>query len=426
MKKTTFKTILAAALLGIAGSAAAQGTDGISIDDVTVMPGQSQAVSISYSLNELVYYGFEITLQMPDGSPAHIVKLADDGQEQLSCNLCEALGATGAEFTLYSFDDGSGNYLFRSLSLKSNAIPSGEGELLTFNIEADAAAAIGESFEVEVTEARFAYLDEATDKMAWKVFNPFTFTVTVSDRVILDENSAKAPQASDGAVDVTVLRTIKANEWSTLCLPFNMTATMFSTVFDGLDAKVAEFTGFETLYSSDDDTSPDAINVQFTTFTPNVRKPLRAGTPYLIKLGTAVESFDVDGVTINPALSSVNKADADGLQGSFIGTLAKTVVPADALFISGNNFWYSTGKTNIKAFRAWLELEPVVGKDLSFTNVGFLVDGDPTAVENVDVAVGQPRGDVFTVQGQLVGRGIDPTTLPAGIYIVNGKKLFIK
>ena len=68
----------------------------------------------------------------------------------------------------------------------------------------------------------------------------------------------------------------------------------------------------------------------------------------------------------------------------------------------------------------------MVGKDLSFTNVGFLVDGDPTAVENVDVAVGQPRGDVFTVQGQLVGRGIDPTTLPAGIYIVNGKKLFIK
>jgi len=69
-------------------------------------------------------------------------------------------------------------------------------------------------------------------------------------------------------------------------------------------------------------------------------------------VSSTIESFDVEDVVINPATTPVNKADADGLQGSFVGTLAKTVVPADALFISGNKFWYSTGKTNKKAGKA--------------------------------------------------------------------------
>ena len=53
-------------------------------------------------------------------------------------------------------------------------------------------------------------------------------TLTITDagttRVLLDETSPDAPEVSNGAVDVRVLRTIKANEWSTICMPFAMTA----------------------------------------------------------------------------------------------------------------------------------------------------------------------------------------------------------
>ena len=426
MRKTTIKTILTAALLALSGSAAAEDTDGIYIDDVTVTPGQSQAVAINYSFNDLVYYGFEITLMLPDGSPAHIVKVSDEGQEQLDCELSDALGPSGAEFTLYSFDNGADGYLFRGLSLKSNTIPPGDGEILSFNIEAGGDVTVGASFEVTVKEARFAFKNADTGELEWKLFDPFTFKVTVSDRIVLDENSTKAPQQSDGAVNVTVLRTINANEWSTICLPFTINSENYLKVFGGLNAEVAEFTGFEIEFTDEDDMSPNAINLLFTTFTPSGRKPLRGGTPYLIRVGSKVESFNVDDVTVSPATSPVAKEDADGLRGSFVGTLFKTVVPADALFISGNNFWYSTGKTNIKAFRGWFELEAILGQDLSFANVGFMVDGDPVSVEDAGFVVRPPRGDVYTVQGQFVGRDVDLGTLPTGIYIVNGKKLFIK
>ena len=282
MRIKSIKTFLAAALLAISGSALAEGTDGITIDDVTVAPGQSQAVTINYSFNDMVYHGFEIILVFPDGSPSHIVKVSDEGQEQLDCTLSDALGEDGAEFTLYSFDNGADGYLFRSLSLKSNTIPLGVGELLSFNIEADAEAAVGEKFSVTVQEARFAFKNETTDELEWKYFDPFTFDVTISDRVILDENSTKVPQASDGPADVTVLRTINPNEWSTICLPFTMTPSIFEAAFDGNTVEVAEFTGFETEYSSLDDLSPDAITLDFTVFkpTPLTITPLKGTTVF--------------------------------------------------------------------------------------------------------------------------------------------------
>lgn len=424
MRIKPIKTIVAAALLAISGSALAEGSDGITIDDVTVAPGQTQSVTINYSFNDMVYHGFEMILVFPDGSPSHIVKVSDEGQEQLDCTLSDALSKEGAEFTLYSFDYGTDGYLFRSLSLKSNTIPLGEGELLSFNIEANAEATVGEKFSVTVQEARFAFKNETTDELEWKYFDPFTFDVTISDRVILDENSTKVPQASDGPADVTVLRTINPNEWSTICLPFTMTPSIFEAAFDGNTVEVAEFTGFETEYSSLDDLSPDAITLDFTVFKPTARKPLRSGTPYLIRVSEKVETIEADAVTISPTLSSVSKQDADGLNGSFVGTLGKTVVPADALFISGNKFWYSVGKTNIKAFRGWFELEPVLGKDLSLTNVGFTVDGDPVSVDGIPAFIPQPRGDIYTIQGQYVGR--DVKSLPRGIYVVDGKKLYVK
>lgn len=52
------------------------------------------------------------------------------------------------------------------------------------------------------------------------------------------------PEAAEG-VNVRVKRTIKANEWSTLVLPFAMTAEQVKSAF-GNDVQLADFTGVET------------------------------------------------------------------------------------------------------------------------------------------------------------------------------------
>ena len=66
--------------------------------------------------------------------------------------------------------------------------------------------------------------------------------VTSGD-MILDENSTVAPTAQT-SVNVKVKRTIKANEWSTLCLPFDMTEAQVKTVF-GNDVQLKEFISYD-------------------------------------------------------------------------------------------------------------------------------------------------------------------------------------
>ena len=89
------------------------------------------------------------------------------------------------------------------------------------------------------------------------------FTITIGEpvelRTVLDELSTEAPEAATG-IDVRVRRTIKANEWSTLCLPFAMTAEQVTAAF-GNEVKVGDFTGCTV----DDETGN--ITVNFTEVT---------------------------------------------------------------------------------------------------------------------------------------------------------------
>ena len=61
--------------------------------------------------------------------------------------------------------------------------------------------------------------------------------------VVLDENSTEVP-ASASNVDVQILRTIKADEWSTICLPFTATGEQVKQAWDE-DVQLASFTGLE-------------------------------------------------------------------------------------------------------------------------------------------------------------------------------------
>ena len=50
-------------------------------------------------------------------------------------------------------------------------------------------------------------------------------------------------------------------------------------------------------------------------------------------------------------------------------------------------------------------------------------DFDTTAIEDIQTST---TGDVYTLQGILVGKDVELKTLPKGIYIINGKKVMIK
>ena len=243
------------------------------------------------------------------------------------------------------------------------------------------------------------------------------FTITIAEptetRTILDENSTTAPTAASN-VDIRVKRTINANSWSTICLPFAMTEAQTKEVF-GNDVQLADFTGYET--TEDADENIVGITVNFSNVTA-----LEANHPYIIKVSSPVTEFTLDNVEVDPEEEPTNAVIKRTKKqwSEMIGTyVAETEIEAQMLFISGGNFWYSAGSTKMKGYRAYFDFYDVLTEvENAGVKMFVNIDGEEeTGIENVNVN-DNPNGTIF----DLSGRKLDKTP-QKGVYIVNGKKI---
>lgn len=99
-------------------------------------------------------------------------------------------------------------------------------------------------------------------------------------------------------------------------------------------------------------------------------------------------------------------------------------------FDKGNLYYSSERKRGLRGFSCWFK--PVNGSSSS-TKVNLYIDGVANGTTGIDdVAFGdeEPTGKaakgIYNMNGQLVSNGSDTTNLPAGMYIVNGKKCVVK
>lgn len=273
---------------------------------------------------------------------------------------------------------------------------SGEGDIATIQLTVPANTDIG-SYPITINNVRVNGTNLETTA---------TFNVKVVERhtVLLDELSATAPTSANG-VDVRVRRTIKANEWSTICLPFAMTAEQVTAAF-GDDVQLGDFTGCTV----DDETGN--ITVNFTEVTA-----IEANHPYIIKVKSLVEEFTVDGVDINVDDAEV-KCDKSGRKyNSFIGNYENGFTLEDGLlFLAENQFWFSTGKTKMKAFRGYFDL---ASADAYYeSRIIMTFDNETTRIDGV--ASQQVGEGTYSLSGQRVQKP------GKGIYVRDGKKMVIK
>jgi hypothetical protein len=235
-------------------------------------------------------------------------------------------------------------------------------------------------------------------------------------RTELFETSTELPTAANN-VNVRVYRTIKANEWSTICLPFAMTETQVKDAF-GDDVELGDFTGCTAV--EDDDENIVGLSVNF-----NSASSIIANHPYIIKVTSAVTKFTADGV--NLVAEEEPSVDKDKLKvgiinvyNRFIGTYtANTTVPNMSLFLNGNKFWYSSGTTKMKGFRGYFDfynvltdMENQLGEEGSRITFSF---EEPTAIRQINS--GQQDGAVYDLQGRRVEK---PSK---GVYVKDGKKM---
>lgn len=185
-------------------------------------------------------------------------------------------------------------------------------------------------------------------------------------------------------------RTIVADKWNTLVLPFDLTAEQVKATF-GEGADVEEFSNTEG--SVLNFTKTDAI---------------KANTPVLIK-AAAAESLTFEGVNIvNP------NPKAEGTNWDFVGTYrSNTAVPSESYMLQNNGLYKSDGTAAtyyVNAFRGYFE-----PKSTASAKPMLNIDGTATSIDNVVSGV-DSEGNVYNLAGQKVGKSYK------GLLIKNGKK----
>ena len=192
-------------------------------------------------------------------------------------------------------------------------------------------------------------------------------------------------------------RSITANKWSTIVLPFDIASSDITTVF-GSGASVAELS------------SGDASTLTFTTTLTDSK--MKANQPYAIKVGSDFSSAAITGITVEYADEPVQTVG----NWQFVGTYTAGNIPADSYFFSDNKLYQAEdGSNTIKPFRAYFTY--TAGG--SAREVKLIID-DETAIEEIKDDGAKETMVVYDLRGLRVSK---PTK---GLYIVNGKKKIIK
>ena len=408
--------------IGHACMVSAADTDVSTIDNVIYIepfqasPGTT-ALELSIKMkNTAAIRGFQFDLELPEG----VTPVEEDGEYVYWLNADRAPKKAGGQFyhSLEVTRQDDGSYRFLCGAQQDKTFIGNDGEVAVIQVDLAEGMSAGD-YPITMKYVKLTETDISVYYLTEEVVSTLTVIEGGTTPVLLDETSEEAPEASNGAVDVLVKRTIKANEWSTICLPFDMTAAQVKAAF-GDDVQLAEFIDYEI----DDE---DNIIINFEDV--DLLYGFWANYPYLIKTSTNISEFTTTA-EIDPDPDNAIARYDNGrpvthpryeLYGSFTGVYqASTVVPENCLFISGNKFWYSTGNTKMKAFRGYFWLQDVL---LDVEQAGARISfnfNEATGIRdnNRDTIT---SGRYYDLQGRSV-----QTPARKGLYINNGKKVVVK
>ena len=381
----------------------------MTIPDVNITPGGSASVVISVDFGTLPYTAYQFDIAYPEG-----ITSQSDAEGNPSFTKGDIYAPEKHSVSSVYTDKGLDR--FQCFSTTSVPFTAQNGTLLILPINAKKSMALG-TYQAVISPIEFVQTDATPDR-------PYaiTFNINVTNEVVLDENAIVAPAAATG-VDVRVKRTIPANVWATICLPFSMTTEQVKEAF-GDEVQLADFKGCNT--TKDEDENVVGITVKFADVTA-----IEANHPYIIKVSDLITEFTVDGVNVNAVEEPSVDCDENIVKvgkntytsyNRFIGTYTvQTEVPEKCLFLSNNQFWYATEETQpMKAYRAYFDFYDVLSDVENANSRMHMVFNNETTDIHETMKYGQRTMNCFDLQGRPV------VTPKKGLYIKNGKKHVIK
>ena len=383
----------------------------VTVPDIEALPGETVNIAVSLSEGKPdTYTAFSFDVQFPS---AGFSTTSDYTVASAWKGVSAVIGDVDAS--------GRATVAFASANEIAGAAVN---NLVTVAIKVDESVGIG-AYSVTLSNILLEYGIADKDYVSDVTF---MLNVVNAHTVVLNEESSTAPEAAEG-VNVRVLRTIKAGQWSTICLPFAMSESQMKEAF-GSDVQLADFEGCVATYDEAEE-NVLALEVNFSDVTA-----MDANHPYIIKVAKAVSQFEVANVDISPEEEpSVDKDElkytymvgkktyTGYMYNRFIGTYAaQTEIPENNLFLSGNKFWYSKGQTTSKAFRGYFDFYDILAEvDNADARISMnFPDDGPTGISVVETDNVYNKKGTYDMQGRRVKS-------PAkGLYIMNGKKIIIK
>lgn len=220
---------------------------------------------------------------------------------------------------------------------------------------------------------------------------------------VYNENEANNIEAWEIS-DITLNRTLVANKWNTLCVPFAISE-------EEIKANFGEGTLVEKL---------DAVNGNTVNFADATS--IEAGMPYLIKPTVAGTTYTFNGKEVS--------ADAPKTEGNADVTFQGIYSPTDitnnstvkaAGVTEGGKVLFVNPGSQTKAFRCFFTISD--NASITPAMLKISIKGVETAINSIVMDNSNATDNaVYNLQGQRV----NGNSLTKGIYIKNGKKFAVK
>lgn len=249
----------------------------------------------------------------------------------------------------------------------------------------------------------------------------------------VDDNTAVLAAWDGYEANVTLQRTLAANGWNTLTLPFNISSSDVAELNNILAAQSASIAFKELISSSFVDGK--------LTLTFKDAEEIKAGHPYMVKTSQDVDFTTLPAI-IDAAIAAqslpitnpfkdvvVSKAlvPTETTAVDFIPTLGSTAIEVtdakEILFMASGNTLKHPGSmpAYMKGFRAYFQLKGDAANAASF-NLDF-GNGETTGINSL---TSEPSSNGEGTIYSLDGRRLSSKPVQKGVYIVNGKKMVIK
>ena len=218
-----------------------------------------------------------------------------------------------------------------------------------------------------------------------------------------NENEANNIEAWEIS-DITLNRTLVANKWNTLCVPFAISE-------EEIKANFGEGTLVEKL---------EAVNGNTVNFANATS--IEAGVPYLIKPTVASTTYTFNGKEVSADAPKTEGNDDVTFQGIYSPTdiTNNGTVKAAGVTEDGKVLFVNAG-SQTKAFRCFFTISDNASITPAMLKVS--IKGVETAINSIVMDNSNATDNaIYNLQGQRV----NGNSLTKGIYIKNGKKFAVK